>query len=247
MATNPPSERQRPYAAAANVIAVLRRVRARNLPDRIDNDFLRVAGVPENVYGRVSNAMRFMGLIGADDRPTDLLMSISAAPEQEYRDLLSGALHEAYREDFARINPGEDTQAQIIDSFKPYQPRSQTSRMVMLFLGLCREAGIPVSEAPRERSMQNSGNRSTKARTAQARTASSEPGSRGVTRVDLGPAPAPAVAGLAGLTEADLARLDQPTFTELWQALGKAFYQARVVNAASATMPTDHEDNGDAG
>ena len=90
MAMNPPADRQRPYAAAANVIAVLRRVRARNLPDRIDNDFLRVAGVPENVFGRVTNALRFLGLIGPDDRPTDLLRSISAAPEQEYRDLLAG-------------------------------------------------------------------------------------------------------------------------------------------------------------
>ena len=101
----PEGDRQRPYAAAANVVAVLQRVRARNLPDRIDGDFLRVAGVSENVYGRVGNALRFLGLIEADDRPTDLLRSISAAPEQEYRQLLEGALREAYREDFARNQP----------------------------------------------------------------------------------------------------------------------------------------------
>ncbi|HSW41792.1 MAG TPA: DUF5343 domain-containing protein [Patescibacteria group bacterium] len=240
MAMNPPADRQRPYAAAANVIAVLRRVRARNLPDRIDNDFLRVAGVPENVFGRVTNALRFLGLIGPDDRPTDLLRSISSAPEQEYRDLLSGVLHEAYREDFARINPADDTQAQIVDSFTPYQPRSQTSRMVMLFLGLCREAGIPVSEAPRERAMRNGPVRS-RGRTTVTRTASDSVRTRDGGAASRNPATAPG--GLAGLTEADLARLDQATFTELWQALGKAFYQARVVNMPAEAAPAE-DDNG---
>jgi hypothetical protein len=151
MAVVPPPDRRRPYAAAANVVGVLARIRGRNLPDRIDNDFLRLAGVPEIVYGRVSEALRFLGLVGEDGRPTDLLRALHAAPEQEYRDALAGALREAYREDFARIDPGEDTTAQIIDQFAPYQPKSQTARMVMLFLGLCREAGIPVLEAPRER------------------------------------------------------------------------------------------------
>lgn len=243
MAINPPADRQRPYAAAANVIAVLRRVRARNLPDRIDNDFLRVAGVPENVFGRVTNALRFLGLIEPDDRPTDLLRSISAAPEQEYRDLLAGALHEAYREDFARINPTDDAQAQIVDSFTPYQPRSQTSRMVMLFLGLCREAGIPVAEAPRERAMRNVPGRS-RGRTTVTRTAADSVRTRDAVPAGRNPGSAPG--GLAGLTEADLARLDQATFTELWQALGKAFYQARVVNVPAEAAPPD-DGNGDAG
>jgi Family of unknown function (DUF5343) len=153
MAINPPPDRRRPYAAAANVVGVLARIRGRNLPDRIDNDFLRLAGVPEIVYGRVNEALRFIGLVGDDSRPSDLLRALHAAPEQEYRDALAGALREAYREDFARIDPGVDTQAQIIDQFAPYQPKSQTARMVMLFLGMCREAGIAVLDAPRERKM----------------------------------------------------------------------------------------------
>jgi hypothetical protein len=95
---------------------------------------------------------------------------LAAAPDQEYRAILGGAIREAYREDFERIDPAQDTQAQMNDAFRPYQPRSQTARMVMLFLALCREAGISVLEAPRQRQMKGTvGNRPTTPRTTHRR------------------------------------------------------------------------------
>jgi len=226
-----PAERRRPYAAAANVVSVLRRVRQRNLPEQIDGDFLRIAGISEIVYGRVLEALRFLGFIDEAGAPTDLLRSMSAAPEQEYRTLLEGALREAYRDDFARIDPSQDTQAQIVDAFAPYQPRSQTPRMVMLFLGLSREAGIPVLEAPRERQMQTPtrqrrGSRPTIARDPAQRASRQgqrSEGQRSTTVVAPG--------GLAGLTEADLVSLDEATFAEVWSVLGKALWRSRQANA----------------
>lgn len=219
-----PVDRRRPYAAAANVIGVLQRIRQRNLPDKIDHDFFRLAGVPEIVYGRVNEALRFISVVGDDGRPTDLLRALHAAPDQEYRDALAGALREAYRDDFARIDPGEDTQAQIIDQFAPYQPKSQTARMVMLFLGLCREAGIPVLEAPRERKMKAAVQGRVRGRPAARRDEGTvlEGRPRGSVQ------PLPPSGGLAGVTEADLVKLDEATFKELWAALGKAFYKART-------------------
>ncbi len=242
MAINPPGERRRPYAAAANVVGVLRRVRQRNLPDMIDGDFLRVAGVPEIVFGRVLDALRFLQLVQADNSRTDLLRSISAAPEAEYRELLESAVREAYREDFARVDPGQDTQAQIIDAFAPYQPRSQTARMVMLWLGLCREAGIPVLEAPRERQMQ-----SPLARRSQ-RSPRTSTGQRTdpVTIHDLRGRPTiPQVGGLAGVSEEDLLRLDETTFNLVWAALGTAFYKARRAIPKPAAPAAAAEDAND--
>ncbi len=147
------AEEKRPYAAAANVLGVLKRCRTRNLPDKIDNDFVSFAGVPDVVRSRVTSALRFLGLTTEDDDPTDILRALAAAPEEQYREILAGAIRSAYETDFARIDPAQDSQKQIIDAFRPYQPRSQTQRMVMLFLALCREAGISVKEAPRERAM----------------------------------------------------------------------------------------------
>src|SRR5437867_9344824 len=149
----------RPYGATANVIAVIERTRTRNLPETISNDFLGLTGIPEIVYGRVRQALEFLELVHEDGRPTSKLESLAKAADSEYSQILAACIREAYRDDFQRIDPGQDNQVQIIEAFRRYQPRSQTSRMVMLFLGLCRNAGIPVMDAPRERKMQSSGQR----------------------------------------------------------------------------------------
>jgi hypothetical protein len=149
-------EGKRPYAAASNVLAVLQRAQTRNLPETIDDDFFRLVEIPDVVFGRVRSALRFLDMISANGRPTDKFHSLASATDEEYREHLAAAIREAYRDDFTRIDPAQDTQAQIVSAFRRYQPRSQTSRMVMLFLGLCREAGIPVLDAPRERSMRRS-------------------------------------------------------------------------------------------
>src|SRR5258708_15340598 len=145
-----PEAPRRPYAATANVLAVLERARTRNLPPVIDNDYLRLVGVSDIVYGRVMEALRFLGLIEADQAPSSTLRALASASEAEYKQLLGGSGRAAYAEDFTRLNPELDGQSQVLDAFRRYEPRSQTNRMVMLFLGLCRAAGVPVKDAPRE-------------------------------------------------------------------------------------------------
>ena len=132
---------RRPYAAAANVVAVLARARSRNLPDAINNDFLRIAGIPPAVFGRVMEALRFLALVDANEAPSELLRAIASAPEEQYRDLLRGALRQSYRDDFNAIDPGEDSQTQIIDAFRRYEPRSQTQRMGHVVSGTLPRGG----------------------------------------------------------------------------------------------------------
>ena len=208
-------ERFRPYASRSNVIGVLNRVRSRNVPELVNNDLLRIAGMPEAVFGRVTQALRFLNLIHEDGRPTDILDAISGAPDAQYRELLANAIRQAYREDFERIDPGEDTQGQIIDAFRPYQPRSQTARMVMLFLGLCREAGIPVKDAPRERRMNQPAAR--RSRITPRRTHEVAPLTDQTQQVTSTP-DSPAL--LFGITEQDIGELDDTEFSEVWGALG---------------------------
>jgi hypothetical protein len=218
---------RRPYAAAANVVAVLERSRSRNLPPEIGDDFLRVAQIPDVVFGRVKDALRFLGLIDSTDRPSDTLKALAAAPSDEYPELLAAVIRNAYREDFERINPAEDSQAQIVAAFQPYEPRSQTKRMVMLFLGLCREAAIEVMDAPRDRKMKPRGDtrpKSTSTPRAAAATASSGSNSSPIShRVTPGL--------LFGVSESDIAALDPADFDEVWTALGK-IARARALKAA---------------
>lgn len=235
---------QRPYAAPANVIAVLKRTRSRNLPERIDGDFLRLAEVPEASYRRVTVALRFLGLIDEGRRPTDTLKALAAARDEEYVNLLSTVIRDAYKQDFDRIDPAEDTHAKIVAAFQPYKPRSQTDRMVMLFLGLCREAGIPVNEAPRERKMKGtSGPRSTRSSPRTVERASAAPA---VPRREVTP-PAPAPAGLLfGVTDDDIALLGDDQFEQVWHALGVvARTRARAQHQRARENPLSNDEKDD--
>jgi hypothetical protein len=234
---------KRPYAATANVTGVIQRTRTRNLPEKVDSDFIRLAGVPEAVIHRVASALKFLGLVTEDDKPTDTLRALAAAPDEQYRELLAGAVRNAYEVDFARIDPAQDSQRQIIDAFRPYQPRSQTNRMVMLFLGLCREAGMEVKDAPRERPMGATVARS--GGSARATSKSDTPASPRRRQPPPSEAPVnaqPSPPGLLfGVTEDDIGVLTDEQFASVWGALGVVARARAQAHAAQRTAPPESD------
>ena len=210
-------EQFRPYAAASNIIEVINRARTRNLPEIINNDFLRITGVPELAWSRVMQALRFLSLVHEDGRPSDTFEAIAGATDSQYRELLEKVIRDSYRVEFDRIDPGLDPQPKIIDAFQPYKPRSQTNRMVMLFLALCREAGIPVLDVPRERRMKEATPKRQLKNTTRRSTVSSEKPRRQITE----PGVSPTTPLLFGVTEDDIGALSEDEFEEVWSALGK--------------------------
>ena len=208
----------RPYAPPANVIAVLQRVRRMNMPAKIEREFLIGAGLTGNIISRVSQALKFLGLIDNEDVPTDAFRALANCTEDEYKQLFEQTIRTAYASDFVAIDPTVDPQQRIIDAFQRYTPKSQHSRQVLLFLGLCREAGMEVFDSPRGRQMQQNGNmkriqkrtqgnRSTDPRTAPRQTVEvATPQSGGL---------------LFGVTEDDIAALPPEEFEGVWSALGK--------------------------
>ncbi len=149
----------RPYPPPSNVLDVLQRLRSRNLPDRVDADYLRDAGIPDGSIGRTVFALDFLGLV-EDGLPTPALRAIGTSTDEEYREILAGLVRDRYREVFNVVDPADDSQERIVNVFRRYMPASQRSRMVTFFLGMCREAGIPVREAPRKRASGASDGRS---------------------------------------------------------------------------------------
>jgi hypothetical protein len=148
-----PKEAKRPYPPPSNVIAVLHRLRSRNLPERIDAEYLRDAGIPEGTLSRTLFALRFLGLTKESGELTEAMKAIGTSTDEEYRATLSGLIRDAYSEVFAVIDPADDSQDRIINFFRRYTPGSQRARMVIFFLGMCREAGIPTLDVPKARSM----------------------------------------------------------------------------------------------
>jgi hypothetical protein len=237
------TDRQRPYAAPANVLAVVHRCRRMNLPGRIDNAFLRLAGIPEGALGRVMAALRFLRLINEDGTPTDLLRSIAAAPEDEYRELWGGTLRTCYEADFERVNPAEDSQAAIVSHFQQYVPRSQINRMVMLFLGLCREAGIPVLDAPRERSMAPAARRRPRVVSGSTHTTKGRTAAEGtVQRTTTQPSGPSSPFDL--LSEQDAAAMDEQEFKDVLDALGTAFWKIAQARARASKQAEAASTNG---
>jgi hypothetical protein len=164
-------DRNRPYPPASNVVMVLQRLRSRNVPDRVDADYLRDAGVADSLVHRVLFALKFLGLV-QDDLPTSSLRSLSTSTDEEYQDILTRALHEAYAEVFAVVDPSQDAEDRIMNVFRRYTPASQRDRMVRFFLGMCREAGIPTLDNS-EQSSSSSKLKSSHGRSGQPKTAKS--------------------------------------------------------------------------
>lgn len=143
----------RPYPPPSNVLSVLQRLRTRNLPEAIDNEYLRDAGIPDGTIGRTLFAMRFLGLIDEGGLLSEPLKSIHTSTDEEYKAILSGLIREAYKDVFNVIDPAQDSQDKILNVFRRYTPASQRDRMVVFFLGMCREAGIPTLDVPKARAM----------------------------------------------------------------------------------------------
>lgn len=146
-----PKEERRPYAPSANVIAVLRRARTRNLPPQIDDAFFNIADVPKSAHGLVRETLLFLELIDSNAAPTSAFEKISASSDAEFRTILEQVVRSAYADDFAVVDPSTDSADTLVNNFRRYKPRSVTDRMRMLFTGLCRESGIPVAEQQKER------------------------------------------------------------------------------------------------
>src|SRR5262245_30832168 len=143
----------RPYTPPSNVIAILQRLRSRNLPERIDPEYLRDAGTPEGTVSRTMFALRFLSLVREDNQPTERLKEIATSTDEEYRSILAEVLKEAYADVFSVVDPAEDPQDQVLNVFRRFTPGSQRHRMVIFFMGMCREAGMATLDVPRSRQM----------------------------------------------------------------------------------------------
>ncbi len=149
-----------PYAPVNNVLTVIRRFRDHGLGDTLSIGELQRIGIPEGNAPRTLAALRFLGLIDQEEHRTAAFERLGRAKSNEYNETLSEIIRDAYSEVFAIVDPAQNTEIEIADAFRGLQPERQRNRMITLFMGLCREAGIVTSgrtpEArPRRRQLPN--------------------------------------------------------------------------------------------
>jgi hypothetical protein len=148
--------RSAPYAPIASVLAVIRRLRERSLPEVLNLLELSRVGVSEGNASRTLQALRFFGLIDDDGRRTPLFDRLGRAATAEYPQVLADILRESYAEVFRVVgDPASANEVDVNDAFRGFKPEAQRNRMVVLFIGLCREAGLmpggPLEARPRSK------------------------------------------------------------------------------------------------
>ncbi|MBI4282714.1 MAG: DUF5343 domain-containing protein [Chloroflexi bacterium] len=216
----------RPYAPPANIQALLNRLRRMNMPPVITREVVKNAGISENIVPRVVRTLLFLDLITDAGEPTNTLRALVSSAGSEYQRLLEKTIRIAYAEDFQRIDPSQATQERIESAFQRYTPMSQHGRQVMLFLGLCREAGIAAIDVPRRRGMRGKSQSQRPPRRGMVQRSSQQTDGMGPQST---PRPGGQRAAHIAPTEffvfslEDAAYMPEEDFREVWSAVGTVF------------------------
>jgi hypothetical protein len=132
-----------PYATAGSILDLIKRNRDRGLPSPLDAEALARVGVAQTLIPRTVQALHGLDLVDPKTgAPTPTFEALRLAPEAEFKKRLEDWLKGTYADIFAIVDPLKDSEEQIRDAFRGYQPVGQQFRMVLLFLGLCKAAGL---------------------------------------------------------------------------------------------------------
>lgn len=141
-------EKFAPYSPPATVLAVIRRLRERSLPNLLSPQELTRLGISESLANRTLRALSFLDLIDEEGHRTATFERLGKASSTEYPELLGEIIKEVYSDVFTIIDPATATDIEINDAFRLYGPQAQRSRMITLFRGLCQEAQLMTGEPP---------------------------------------------------------------------------------------------------
>jgi len=219
-----PQPRRVPYAPPATVLSVIHHFRQRELPEALSDTLFGQIGVKDSVLLIVKQALVFLSLLREDGTTTDNFRALRFASDEDRLRLFRELVTAAYSEILAIHDPEAATRGQLYNAFRPYSPASQHDRMITFFLAMCQEAGFKIAQPPRQSQVAQGPTRLQVAKTASARQGKAGQRLGHPQRQD------PAPNGLLfGVSEADIAKLSEDEFDEVWAALGKvARARARV-------------------
>lgn len=131
-----------PYAPAKRVLDIIHRFRERGLPDVLSRQELHRLGAAEGNSDRIHKTLQFLDLIDQSGKRTPSFDRLGKASTSEYESVLAEIVRAGYAPILAIVDPKVDTDIAINDAFRHYEPAGQRKQMVVLFLALCREAGL---------------------------------------------------------------------------------------------------------
>src|SRR5258708_39810001 len=140
-----------PYAPFGCVIAIIRRLRERGLPETLTIQEITRVSVSEGNASRTLQALKFLKVVDEEGQRTQTFDRLGSVPTSEYTEVFGEIIKEAYGDVFTIVDAAEATDIEINDAFRYYQPQAQRGRMVTLFRGLCQEVGLVAGGPPETR------------------------------------------------------------------------------------------------
>jgi hypothetical protein len=134
-----------PYAPASGVLTAIRRYRERGLPEPVETSVLESIGVSPGNAPVTLSALKFLNLLDTDGKHTERFDALKRATSEDYPSVLLSVLQDTYGDVFVIVDPQNHSRSQVEDAFRQFEPAAQRERMVALFVGLCKEAGLTVS------------------------------------------------------------------------------------------------------
>jgi hypothetical protein len=140
-----------PYAPYKQVQATITRYRERGLPELLTATDLERIGVPSGMAPRTLRALRFLGLIDEGGNRLAPFEELKRAKKEEYPQRLAEIVRGAYLPVFQIVDPAQDSDTDLDDAFRHFEPSAQRAKMIALFRGLAEEAEIIPKGKPRQR------------------------------------------------------------------------------------------------
>ncbi|MFQ5934440.1 MAG: DUF5343 domain-containing protein [Dehalococcoidia bacterium] len=141
-----------PYVAYSAWLRLLAGLRA-DIPDRIDNSYLRPYRFNQATRSMLLGALRFLGLVDHQNRPTEELSALVQCNESEYPQRLRKLVEGSYRTVLARARLTRATPDQLKAQFEAMGAKGDVARKcVSFFVAVAQDAGMRVSpHLPRRR------------------------------------------------------------------------------------------------
>ena len=146
MATKPEKQKLPAYLSYTSFIKFINGLRETSIPQKVDRSVMPKASGSQ--VSATFAALKFLGLIGEDDRPTDRMQKLVHAPDEERSPILAETLKDCYSFlfDDETFNIEKATTNQVVEKFRGRDISGSTvTKSVAFFLSMATAAGVKVS------------------------------------------------------------------------------------------------------
>lgn len=144
MANKGKGKRKAPYVSVSALSQFFDHIRYVSTPNKVDAGLLLDYGVTKGNVFSLMSALKFLGLVDNDGKPTPAFSSLQVMGE-EFVSNLREVVTTAYADLFSRLDVSRDSREHIRNYFARNYSASQSDKATILFLDLCKEVGIPVA------------------------------------------------------------------------------------------------------